>query len=87
MLSLESAEWENLRHAYGPATDIPDLLQQLEAFPSDNGRSEPWSSIWSALAHQGDVYRVFRSRSARRQVPFIYTDEGVILVFLLFLPG
>jgi hypothetical protein len=30
MLSLDSAEWAGLKHAYGSAADIPDLLRQLE---------------------------------------------------------
>ena len=56
MLSLNSAEWSKLEHAYGAASDIPDLLRQLESLPSSQGDKEPWFSIWSALAHQGDVY-------------------------------
>jgi hypothetical protein len=31
-------------------------LRQLDTFPSSKGTSEPWFSIWSALAHQGEVY-------------------------------
>ena len=56
MLSLDSPEWADLRHAYGSASDIPALLRQLETLPSSEGNAEPWFSIWSALAHQGDVY-------------------------------
>lgn len=54
-LSLDSPRWDELEHAYGPASDIPDLLRQLEAVPPAVD-DEPWSSLWSALAHQGDVY-------------------------------
>jgi hypothetical protein len=56
MLSLDSPKWSELKHAYGAASDIPDLLRQLESLPSSKGENEPWFSIWSALAHQGDVY-------------------------------
>jgi hypothetical protein len=56
MLSLDSPAWSTLQHAYGRASDVPDLLRQLESFPSSEGNAEPWFSIWSALAHQGDVY-------------------------------
>lgn len=56
MLSLESARWSELEHAYGHATDIPSLLRRLRDLPSSIGESEPWVSLWSALAHQGDVY-------------------------------
>jgi hypothetical protein len=56
VLSLDSPDWVNLAHAYGSAADIPQLLRQLESFPSSEGNAEPWLSLWSALAHQGDVY-------------------------------
>jgi hypothetical protein len=39
----------------GPADDIPGLLRQLEQLPS-SVEEDPWFSLWSALAHQGDVY-------------------------------
>lgn len=57
MLSLDSPRWGELRTAYGPAGDVPELLRQLESLPdSEESLDEPWFSIWSALAHQGDVY-------------------------------
>jgi hypothetical protein len=52
----DSFRWSTLHHAYGPATDTPDLLRQLSALPSSAGNVEPWFSLWSSLAHQGDVY-------------------------------
>ncbi len=43
--------------AYGKASDIPMLLEQLEsAALSSDPQSEPWFSLWSALCHQSDVY-------------------------------
>jgi hypothetical protein len=56
MLDLDSPRWSQLQHAYGPASDIPDLLRQLETLPAAEDESTPWSSLWSSLAHQGDVY-------------------------------
>lgn len=56
MLELNSPQWDELHDAYGSAAKIPALLRQLSALPSDNGSDEPWFSLWSALAHQGDVY-------------------------------
>ena len=56
-LSLaDVCRWSGLRHAYGPATDTPDLLRQLSTLPSSEGSAEPWFTLWSSLAHQGDVY-------------------------------
>ena len=56
MISLDSPKWSELSHAYGDASDIPNLLRRLENMPSAEGEKEPWFSIWSSLAHQGDVY-------------------------------
>lgn len=56
MLDLNHARWAELEHAYGDASDIPDLLRQLQDLPSSVGESEPWFTLWSSLAHQGDVY-------------------------------
>lgn len=55
-LSLDSPRWGELEHAYGTAEDMPDLLRQLDALPKSEGEQEPWFSLWSALAHQNDVY-------------------------------
>ena len=56
-LSLDDTRrWADLRHAYGSAGDVPDLLRRLVTAPASSGRDEPWFSLWSALAHQGDVY-------------------------------
>ncbi len=56
MLALESHRWSQLSHAYGSATDIPAMLRALRTLPSSEGKNEPWFSLWSALAHQGDVF-------------------------------
>jgi len=56
MLSLDSRDWEKLTSAYGDAREIPALLGLLEELPDDDGESEPWFTLWSSLAHQGDVY-------------------------------
>ena len=56
MLDLESPGWSQLLHAYGSAADIPALIAGLRSNPSVPGETEPWFSLWSALAHQGDVY-------------------------------
>jgi hypothetical protein len=56
MLPLTSPRWAQLRHAYGPAADVPSWLSALATLPSSENGAEPWHSIWSALAHQGDVF-------------------------------
>ena len=37
MLSRDSAEWSNLRHAYGSGSEIPELLRSLEMCPTSDG--------------------------------------------------
>ena len=57
MLPLDSPRWSELEHAYGVASDIPDLLRLLSQFPAESSyKSEPWFSLWSSLYHQGDIY-------------------------------
>lgn len=56
MLDLGSPRWAELSHAYGNAANIPPLLRALASLPDSDNKSEPWFSLWSSLAHQGDVY-------------------------------
>jgi hypothetical protein len=57
MVELASRLWKEYRHAYGPATDIPDLLRQARSSPpTRDPNAEPWFSLWSALCHQYDTY-------------------------------
>ncbi len=56
MLGLHSPRWSELQHAYGSARNIPQLLMQLSRLPRSEGESEPWFTLWSALAHQGEVH-------------------------------
>ena len=56
MLPLESPRWAQLQHAYSNASDIPGLLRQLAAQPRSEAYGDTWFALWSALAHQGDVY-------------------------------
>ena len=58
MLPLDSHEWAQLEHAYGPAIDTPGLISQLAGDPRPSGKadSEPWFSLWSSLCHQDEVY-------------------------------
>ena len=89
MLDLQSSRWNELSHAYGKASDIPVLLEQLETAPAPvNYESEPWFSLWSALCHQSDVYTasyaavphivfVAASKPLAEQVDFIHFVSAV----------
>lgn len=58
MLPLDDPQWSQLSHAYGAASDIPDLLRALASSvgPKNGYQDEPWFTLWSSLCHQGDVY-------------------------------
>ena len=56
MLGLDDPRWTELRHAYGTASDTPNVLRQLRSTSVSTDREEPWFTLWSSLAHQGDVY-------------------------------
>ena len=57
MTTSQLVDWSALQHAYGNASDVPALLEQITLFPhEENWQSEPWFSLWSALYHQGDIY-------------------------------
>jgi hypothetical protein len=82
MLSLDSARWSELDHAYGEASDIPALLEALQTVPNSKGKTEPWFSIWSALAHQGDVYSA--SFAAVPHVVFVLASAPLKADFAYF---
>ena len=59
MISLKSKLWTDTKHAYGSAENIPVLLEKIYQNPSDDGSNETdeiWSTLWSSLCHQGDVF-------------------------------
>lgn len=45
-------DWNTIEHAYGKASDLPDLFRQM----TPNPHSEVWGELWSRLCHQGTVY-------------------------------
>jgi hypothetical protein len=58
MIPLNDPRWAELAHAYGAASDIPNLLTALASSPgpSSDPNAEPWFTLWSSLCHQGDVF-------------------------------
>ncbi len=59
MLSLDDPRWGELRHAYGPATDVPEMLRRLARRPKrqpDGDPLDPWEDLWSSLCHQSSLY-------------------------------
>lgn len=57
MLDLNTTEWSKFRHAYGDASNLPELINELKNAPYPNEYTdEPWFTLWSSLCHQGSVY-------------------------------
>ncbi|WP_205662198.1 hypothetical protein [Alteromonas flava] len=54
---MNTINWDELEHAYGVASDVPDLLAELANYStSESYDDEPFFSLWSSLCHQGDIY-------------------------------
>jgi hypothetical protein len=58
MIPLDSRRCNELQDAYGLATKILALLEQLQSDPRPNAswKDEPWYSLWPALCRQGEVF-------------------------------
>ncbi len=52
---LDAIDWGSLNHAYGAASDVPDLLRAL-ASPLAEDRSNALSELYGNIYHQGTVY-------------------------------
>jgi hypothetical protein len=44
--------WRDLRHAYGSAEDLPEILEQLEP----DTKAPVWGELWGRVCHQGTIY-------------------------------
>jgi hypothetical protein len=53
--TLNSVPWSELRHAYGEASDVPDLIRAL-ASPEQIVYEDSLGRLWSSVIHQGTVY-------------------------------
>ena len=55
---LDEVDWHSLRHAYGTAEDLPELLRKLRTAKPSATWSEktPLSQLFSNIWHQGTVY-------------------------------
>ncbi|KAB2350781.1 PBS lyase [Actinomadura rudentiformis] len=52
---LDEVDWASMKHAYGPATDVPDLLRGLLSADAAE-REIALDGMYGAVHHQGDVY-------------------------------
>jgi uncharacterized Zn-finger protein len=57
IVSLDSPRWKTLRHAYGAAGDVPDLIRAVEAEKVPDYRDGgTWFEVYSSLYHQHSTY-------------------------------
>jgi hypothetical protein len=81
---IDNIEWGKLTHAYGEASDIPNLLRQL-ASPDADQRESARHALHGNIWHQGTVYE-----ATVHTVPFLVEllaeptleDKAELLVFL-----
>lgn len=53
--ALDTIDWSNLQHAYGPATDVPDLIRAL-AWGDEEERETAMFELYGNIWHQDTVY-------------------------------
>lgn len=63
---LDAVDWPNLKHAYGPAADVPGQLRDL-ASPEKEVRDKAAWHLYGNIFHQGTRYE-----ATPHAVPFIY---------------
>ncbi|MEM7164542.1 MAG: hypothetical protein AAF581_03720 [Planctomycetota bacterium] len=79
---LSDIDWNSLEHAYGEASDVPDLLRAL-AEGDDDERSKALYELFGNIIHQGTVYP-----ATVAAIPFLSSilesrdgdDEGVVML-------
>ncbi|MGB8946871.1 MAG: HEAT repeat domain-containing protein, partial [Streptomyces sp.] len=89
LTGIEDVDWASMNHAYGDASDVPDLLRGL-ASPDPAERDEALDGMYGAVHHQGDVYD-----STLACVPFLFglvadasvRDRGAIVGLLRSIAG
>ncbi|GLW33312.1 hypothetical protein Areg01_62500 [Actinoplanes regularis] len=62
---MDEIDWASMRHAYGPATEMPEVIRGLIA---ERKKTRSWAQdcMWAGIHHQGDVYEC-----TLRAVPFL----------------
>jgi hypothetical protein len=53
---LDSVDWQHLTHAYGPATDVPDVIRALVSADKET-REQALYELYGTIWHQGTVYQ------------------------------
>ncbi|MGQ4390395.1 HEAT repeat domain-containing protein [Streptomyces sp. SAS_270] len=86
---MDEVDWAAMRHAYGSADKVPDLLRGLASSCPDE-RESALDGMYGAVHHQGDVYD-----STLACIPFLFAlithpevpDRGALVELLVSIGG
>jgi hypothetical protein len=67
---LDDVPWVDLKHAYGSAADVPDLLRKL-LDPDPKVRNEVLWTLYGNVFRQGTRYPATPHRAARGQAYYL----------------
>ena len=59
-------------------------MEQLRSLPDSAGEAEPWFGIWSALAHQGDVFDASYAAMPHVVEALSLSPETAVFDFFMF---
>jgi hypothetical protein len=79
MLPLDSPAWADLDHAYGEASDVPDLLDLTE-----QGDEEAEEELWAALWHEGEVFTASYA-ALPHLIRMVASESESVSIWLLYL--
>jgi len=86
---IESVSWDELTHAYGPASDVPELLQGLAA--NDDNWDELHTEFVGSVHHQGSTYSssapALQLLAQLAMAPQLGPKRRLDLLYTLFLAG
>jgi len=81
---LDNINWSQLNHAYGEASDVPDLIRKLSSQDKDE-REKAVHELFGNIWHQGTIYE-----ATSYAVPFLYellrspeTPDKLLVTLLL----
>ncbi|MBY9003039.1 MAG: hypothetical protein KGD73_03625 [Candidatus Lokiarchaeota archaeon] len=82
---LDKIDWKNLEHAYGEASDVPDLIRSLASNNIEEREDALWE-LYGNIFHQGTRYE-----ATRYAIPFIFelirepdiTDKSILIRFTI----
>jgi len=55
-MTTPSVDWSSLEDAYGPATEVPRLLDEVRQAKREHAFSEALGNLYSHVLHQGTIY-------------------------------